>query len=144
MNQKEQQVNNADALLRLHKLYVEMADAVSQRRDNANKIFFTLVTALPILMSRWDTDILSASVAIPIAVMGILMCIVWILTICAYKNLNSAKFNVILDLEKQLPYAGFAKEWKEYERKLQITTVEQTVPWIFISLFIVYLIVSFI
>lgn len=142
MNQQKQQVNNADALLSLHKLYVEMADAVSHRRDNANKLFLTLVTVLPVLIFRWNTDILSLSVAIPIAVIGILVCIVWILTIRAYKNLNAAKFDVILDLEKQLPYAGFKKEWKKYKCKLKITTVEKMIPLIFITMFVVYFIVA--
>lgn len=37
MNQQEQNAEYAESHLALHKLYVEMVNAVSQRRDSANR-----------------------------------------------------------------------------------------------------------
>ena len=55
MNQQEQNAEHTESLLALHKLYVEMANAVSQRRDNTNRFLLTLATtpvALLVLASR--------------------------------------------------------------------------------------------
>ena len=66
VNQHEQNAEHTESLLALHKLYVEMANAVSQRRDSTNRFLLTLATtpvALLVLASRGNQDIFSNPLA---------------------------------------------------------------------------------
>ncbi len=114
MIQQEPSTGNSSVLVELYKLYVEMANAVSQRRENANKFFLTLVTtpvALLVLASRENHDLVSNPFAmVAFSIIGLVVAITWILNLAMYRKLNSAKFKVILDIESHLPQAGFTKE----------------------------------
>ena len=130
---------NTDVLLALLKLYVETANTVSQRRDNTNKFFVTLTAAIPavVVYSRGNIDIYSLSTALPIAVIEVAICGIWLYMLSVYKNLNKAKFDVILDLEQQLPYAGFDKERKMYEGP-NSTDVAKYIPIMLMVIYIAY------
>jgi hypothetical protein len=63
----------------------------------------------------------------------------------SYKQLNSGRFKVIHEIEKQLPYCCFQEEWKYLEKGngekyTRLTQVEQKVP---IYLGLPYLIIAF-
>lgn len=74
---------------------VEMANSVSQRRDTMNNIFVTLNLAIVAAISiNWDVKSLFILVA------GIVVSVIWLLFIRNYKLLNTEKFNVINDIEK--------------------------------------------
>ena len=49
-------------------------------------------------------------VALPVA--GFLVCITWYSLVTAYKNLNTAKFRIIHEVERNLPVALFRSEWQ--------------------------------
>ena len=79
-----------ELLLNQWKTCVDMANSVSQRRDNMNNIFITLNLAIMAAVSiTWDIKSLFILIA------GITICILWMLNIRNYKLLNTAKFNVI-------------------------------------------------
>ena len=85
---------------------VEMANSVSQRRDNMNNIFVTLNLAIVAAVSfTWDIK------SIIILIAGVVICIIWLFFIRNYKLLNKAKFDVINKLEEQLPFSPFKDEW---------------------------------
>lgn len=116
MTQQEQNSDDTESLLALHKLYVEMANAVSQRRDNANKFFLTLATApfaLLVLASRGYQDVFSNPLVMAASgAIGIAVSIAWVLNLWTYQKLNKAKYGVILEIEPKLPHAGFTREWE--------------------------------
>ena len=134
-------------LLEQYKLYVEMADRVSQRRDQSNRFYVTMFAALVgllVVMARFDG--LSSDIW-PIVFMiaglfGAAVSVVWFVNIQSYRSLNTAKFEVINDIEELLPYAGYSKEWERLRpaddspRYFQLTRVEQFVPIVFFTLFI--------
>lgn len=105
-----------DHLLEQYKLYVEMADRVSQRRDQANRFYVTFVSAIAgllMVLARFGTlvnDIWPVVFLIS-GLLGMVLSFIWFLNIKSYRTLNTAKFQVINDLERQLPYPGYAKEW---------------------------------
>lgn len=67
---------------------------------------------------------------------------IWFLNIKSYRTLNTAKFEIINDLERQLPYPRYAKEWNLLRpasgsaKYLQLTRIEQLVPVVIILLFL--------
>ena len=134
-----------DHLLEQYKLYVEMADRVSQRREQSNRFYVTLVAAIVALL------ILAARLGVadgawPVlflisGLFGMALSVVWYGNIRSYRELNTAKFAIINELEKQLPTAGYADEWELLRPKegppkyFQLSRIEQFVPALFALLF---------
>lgn len=136
-----------DHLLEQYKLYVEMADRVSSRRNLANTFFLTLHTAIVaagaviygkgfIIENKWW-------LVFPLVAVEAL-CFSWWQTVKSYRQLNTGKFKVIGEFEKRLPSSPYwAAEWKalgEGENpKLYrpLTSVENWVPAIFSVLYLI-------
>jgi len=129
-----------DHLLDQYKLYVESAEKVSERRISASNYLLTVSSALLTLFGlvvmqmtgRW-------LVIIPIA--GLLVSLAWYSMVRSYKNLNSAKFKVIHEMEKHLPAALFAYEWHHCEdgkgkAYTPTTHVERWIPGVFAAVYI--------
>jgi hypothetical protein len=106
-----------DHLLEQYKLFVEMADRVSQRRDQSNRFYVTFVSAIAgllMVLARFGTSVngIWPVVFLISGLLGMALSFIWFLNIKSYRTLNSAKFEIINDLERQLPYPGYAKEWE--------------------------------
>ena len=127
-----------ELLLNQWQTCVDMANSVSQRHDNMNNIFITLNLAIIAAISiTWDIKSLF------ILIVGITICILWILIIQNYKLLNTAKFNVINSIEEKLPSTPFKDEWqflKNSKKYMDSTTLERILPITFIILYIVAII----
>ncbi len=127
-------------LLEQYKLYVEIADRVSGRRAQTNRFFISLLSGLLALLSIVvDREIFSnfqTIVFMTVALLGLALCALWYINIRSYRQLNSGKFKVIHEIEQHLPYPCYDKEWeilgegKESKKYLQLTRVEQYVPFI--------------
>lgn len=132
-------------LLDQYKLYVESVQQVSDRREKANNYFLTINSTLVALYGvasaamgnqRWH-------VALPVA--GFLVCITWYSLVTAYKNLNTAKFRIIHEVERNLPVAWIRSEWQlcEYgvgKKYRPLTHIEWVIPVLFGLLYIALLV----
>ena len=134
----------------LYKLYVEQAEKVSAKRASANNYLLTVNTFLLSLYSiSTNFDVLSKSLwnyFVPAA--GILICITWCNLIKSYRNLNSAKFKVIHEMELGMEFQPFKKEWEYAEKGIgnsykQITKIEPYIPFIFFILYAIAAICAF-
>lgn len=130
----ENTTEDKELLLNQWQTCVDMANSVSQRRDNMNNIFITLNLAIMAAVSiTWDIKSLFILIA------GITICILWMLNIRNYKLLNTAKFNVINSIEEKLRSAPFKDEWqflKNSKKYMDSTTLERILPITFIILYI--------
>jgi hypothetical protein len=137
--------NFQNHLLEQYKIYVEMADRVSARRSQVNSFFISLISGLLALLSIFtNKEILSqfqsskfqSLVFIIISLTGLVLCFTWHSIIRSYKQLNSAKFKVLMEIEKQLPFPAYEREWellrkdKDYKGYLEQTFVEKYIPFI--------------
>ena len=85
----ENTTKDKELLLNQWQTCVDMANSVSQRRDNMNNIFITLNLAIMAAVSiTWDIKSLFILIA------GITICILWMLNIRNYKLLNTAKLSL--------------------------------------------------
>ena len=79
---------------------------------------------------------------------GILLSVSWFVVIRSYRQLNSEKFRVLHDLEKQLSYQFFTLEWdpqskgEKSNRYWKLTHVETILPCIFFLMFLALTIYS--
>jgi hypothetical protein len=126
--------------IEIYKVYLEMADRISERREKANSFFLAVNTALIALFANEAFGSAAASPRpleqlVPIA--GCVLCYLWYRIIRSYRDLNSAKFKVIHEIERQLPLRPYDAEWQSVKRGnnpklyLPFTHVEGVVPWLF-------------
>jgi len=127
-----------DHALEQYKLYVEMADRISSRRQAANTFFVSLNTVL-IALAGYAKSATSAEwfFYFIISISGLFVCYIWYRLVKSYKNLNSGKFKVIHMIEMELPFKLFAAEWEAVGRGKDkkvyhpFTSLELRVPWVF-------------
>jgi len=145
-------------LLEQYKLYIQMADKISERRQSANTFFLTINTALIAFLGLVaspdvgaDTG-LAASPPLPwvlvVSAAGVVLCYFWYRLVRSYKDLNSGKFKVVHAIERRLPSSPYDAEWEAVGRGedpklyLPFTHVEIWIPWVFAALYIVLAILN--
>lgn len=135
-------------LLELYKLHAELADRVSGRREAANRLYVGVLTAIlifPAVLMRFGG--VPDGIYIAIGALGMLLSVAWFIVIRSYRQLNTGKFLALNELEKQLAYPFYQKEWKflgEGERiskYWKLTVVETFMPLVF---FLFFLVLSFV
>jgi len=141
---------------------VEMADRVSSRRMMANGFFLTLNTTLASILGYMYDKLAEdkRAVLIFMPAVGIVLAVTWYFNIRSYKRLNRAKYEVINEMEKDLPYQSFSDEWerlkgkpdqgettgmrkrwlKYKDRYTDLTNIEGTVPIVFGVIYIFVLV----
>ena len=141
------QNQNTDVILAQYKLYIEMIDNVSERREKSNNFFLILNGAIittmasligkyPNFFGKWQLLLLL------IVLIGELY--YWKQIIKSYEKLNQAKFQVVEELEEKLPARPYVKaEWKcvlkegkEKNIYWPLTHVEGKIPWFFALLYV--------
>lgn len=130
-------------LLEQYKTYLALADKISERRSAANTFFLTVNTGLlsAFGIANFAAQKTSPSVFIIGGVAAILLSYSWFRLIRAYRDLNTAKFKVVHEIERYLPLRPYDAEWEALGRgenkKLYwpFTHIENYVPWIFILLY---------
>lgn len=135
----------------LYKMTVEMADRISARRGAANSFFLTVSTGVAALLGTKDMRWY-------VAVAGIVVAVSWWALLRSYRDLNSAKFAVILAMEERLPVKVYGDEWARLKRERvkfalrrdtlrswlaqyrELGQVERIVPWVFAGIYLAELI----
>lgn len=133
-------------ILEQYKLYTESADKISSRRNLTNVFFLTInTTILGILGFTFENfqTILSTPLLVLLTTTFLVLCIVWWWILRSYRNLNSAKFKVVGQLEKKLPASPYwSAEWnhlgsgRDIKKYLPLSFLEQFVPIIFLILYV--------
>ena len=122
-------------LLEIYKLHAELADRVSQRREGANKLYASLITALiggVIVLIRFGGDDLPIETVFVLAgIFGLFLSTSWVLVIHSYRQLNSGKFKALREIEENLVYPFFTKERGFLSGKYnKLTAAEKVLPYI--------------
>lgn len=133
---------NEKLLFEQYKLYVEMANNISERRDKANKFYLALISGVLTLVSIITSIKEFAPVIIVVLISNILICWNWYQSIQSYKRLNSSKFKVINSIENKLPVKGYTVEWDLIQLKghKDLTNIEKNIPLYLLGLCIIFLI----
>ena len=135
-------ITDQSHLIEQYKLYVEMADRISQRRGAANTFFLTFNTALVgALAGFFESELTNVTAAMYVT--AVILSVTWILLLRSYRNLNSAKFKVIGEMEKRLPaQTYYAAEWqalgegKDIKKYIPLSVIETAVPLAYIGVYL--------
>lgn len=80
---------------------------------------------------------------VSVGLLGSLVCLIWHVNIRSYRQLNSKKFEVIHEMERELPFPLYAREWKllgegkDSKKYFQLTRVEKYIPMLLTLPFLV-------
>jgi hypothetical protein len=137
----------SDHVMEQYKLYVEMADRISARRQTANSFFLSINTALLAFVGLFASTVqapdLPLSWTLAVAAAGVVLCYSWYRLVRSYSDLNGSKFRVVHAMEQLLPLAPYDAEWESVgrgedpRRYLPFTHLEIRIPWIFMALYLV-------
>lgn len=141
---------DADQRLELYRLFLATAEKVSDRRMQANAWMLSVNSAIVGLygyLGQGKASVEGAEMmiwrwAIPAA--GILICLGWAALLGSYSKLNGAKFQVLHEIEAELPYPPFLREQHFYRQsgRRRLSGVESAVPWSFVALYAILIIAS--
>jgi|SRR5215211_2522943 len=146
MNEKKQVAT--DQYIELYKLAVEMADRVSQRRAASLSLPFTANTALFAVLFGGS---FKGGMWI-VAMVGVIISVAWWALTKSYRELNTAKFQVITEMEENLDAQIFTDEWNALKERhysdsssimsrfTQYGNVERWLPPIFALLYVAVLV----
>jgi hypothetical protein len=133
------------ALLEQYKIYVEMADRISQRRGLTNTFFLTLNTAIFTAIGVFWEHKPSGDVwwlLLPLTVL-LAQCGAWYSLLRSYRLLNAAKYDVIGVMEERLPASPYYRaEWtalgegKDWRKYWPLSYIERLIPILFGVLYI--------
>lgn len=130
-------------LLKQYELYVNTSTDVSSKRLESNKFYLTLNSVI-FGFASYLTLLNNNLIILLFSVIGFLISIIWFTNISSYKELNSAKFKVIHEMEDFLPASLFRAEEKYYLNKYRgLTAVEKFIPLIFLILYVALAIVTY-
>ena len=128
-------------LLKQYLFLCETADRVTDRRQNANK-FYLAVNSLIFAVAGYLSTLDVKMTPILISVLGVTVSFIWFLHINSFKKLNSAKYEVIQEIETHLPAKIYQKE-EEYLKQgyRKLTSVEKGIPFLFMGLYVLIVLV---
>ena len=138
-----------NVLIEQYKLYVEMMDRISSRRSTIGNYYLSLVVGIIGILSMIIEKKYFANnnmVIYIIGILGLIICIIWFINILSYKQINSLKFKVIEEMENDLPYQCYTREWEILKsgsnkfRYTRLSFIERIVP-LFLSLLFLFLII---
>lgn len=135
----------SSALMEQYKLYVELADRVSERRGVANSFFLLVNSAAVVILGSLAVSLDQVSSWLLVFPTVILVCIcgAWFYMVSSYSQLNSGKWKVVGVMEERLPSSPWWRaEWQALgegkDRSLYwpLTHIEKWVPLVFVLLYI--------
>ncbi|MDU0354691.1 hypothetical protein RS130_12870 [Paraglaciecola aquimarina] len=138
------------SVLEQYKLFIASAENISNRRQTANAFFVTINTALVSFHSYFSS--MQTSIEFKfwlVSITGIIISYMWFRLVTSYKDLNSAKFAVIQEIEAKLPLNPYKAEWERLKSTnaakpyRPFTQIEAWLPWVFIFIHLAVLSMSF-
>jgi hypothetical protein len=140
-----------DIALEQYIFYSETADKISDRRTNSNNFFVTLnstlVTIIGLAIGTNQTVINVKPLLLIVPLVGLLISLLWRIVIQSYRDINTAKFAVLHEIEDRLPLRLYSYEWHVAKHgdgtKYRPTShIEMWIPVLFSCLYVAIFVVQ--
>ena len=108
--------NDGHLMFETYKLHAELAESVASAREGLNKLYAGMVTSIvaaSVLLHRLVPDSETTWV---LPVLGIVVSLSWMFSLHSVTGRLCAKHDVLVDLEKELPFQFFERESREFEK----------------------------
>ena len=133
--------------LEQYKAYLADLGNVGSRYTTANGFYLSVITALMGVLALTETGKLLNAVPRPVlwavCLLGSVICWAWYRALSFYRRLFAAKFQVVNELEENLPLQCFAEEYEHMKGKgaTSVLAIDKLVPIVVAVLFIALAIV---
>ena len=94
--------NEKNHIFEVYKIYIQTAENVSERRLRSNSFYLTLCSALITILVVVTKFKITIDYVFVVDLIGGIISAIWFSNIMSYRRLNSAKYKVIHELEKEL------------------------------------------
>jgi hypothetical protein len=137
-------------LLSQYQIYCEALENATSRRQELNRLFILLntgiFTIIGILLQQGNSKSLFISL-LPVVIIGFFVCYLQWKFLGMYKELITAKFNVIYEIEKSLPLGLYIQEWEQINSRnnkyKSFSEIEKQIPLIFSAIYLfIFLLIS--
>jgi len=115
-----------------YKMFVGSAENNSENRIKQSNFYLTINLAFLSFTIAQGLDLPRLIIT---ALIGIVICVVWLLTISNYVKRNSVKFDIINEMEGDFN-ALFSEEWKRVKILTPLSRYEKIVAVIFIAAYV--------
>ena len=119
-----------ETLFGQYRMFVETSEALVVRRQGVNTFFLSVNSAIlavvGLLLRDGESADLESAMIVGLGLVGVALCGVWGRLIKSFGQLNTAKFAVILAIEKHLPARMFAAEWASLEHGATYASFTET------------------
>lgn len=124
--------------LEQYKIFIESTEKNSDRRINQNNIYLTINLAF---ISYICTQKLDFKFNVVMLIVGLIICVIWFLTIDNYSKRNKVKFDIINESQYGTLYK---EEWKRISILSPLTLYEKMGSVIFAILYIALFVIKII
>lgn len=131
---------NKEVMFEQYKMFVESAEKTSDKRITQNNIYLTLNLAF---LSVLTSQSLDEKLSLLTSIIGVVVSVIWFLTIINYSKRNKVKFDIINEYEEEFNDL-YKEEWKRMGILTPLSTYEKLIAIIFILVYIALAILSFI
>lgn len=106
----------ADSLIDQYTHYGESAMAVSERRLRTNRFYVSLLSGILVVVTFLGQGPLAVAQQVglvAVGVLGVFLCGLWYQTVDSHRRLNEVKYEILHDMEEDLPYPVYQREWDQ-------------------------------
>ena len=147
MTQAEYGERYKDHLLEQYKQSVEIVDRLNQRKDQVNRLYVTLVSALvaasSFAIASWPekhADKLVPLLPVIISLVGMGLGLAWFITLQALERQLHAKIEVIREMELELPFPIHSLEIEKRNKigsilQFKLPLPDYLLPLVFVLIF---------
>lgn len=132
-------------LLEQYRIYVTLTDKLAERRQNNHGLYVVLsCLLLALIQSIFIFSSMFRNIGFGyfmLSVIGMVLCISWIINIIYNKRLINRKYKVIFEMEQQLPFQPYTRE--DRINYTGLSYLELVTPVLFFILFAFHIFVAF-
>lgn len=121
-----------------YKVLIDSAEKNSDRRISQNNIYLTLNLAFLSFLTITEIKIWFF---ILMSIIGLLISLIWYLTIDNYSKRNKVKFEIINNFEEHF-HELYKEEWKRVELLTPLTKYEKNISIIFALIYVLIIIMN--
>ena len=129
--------SDQDQLFEQYKILISSAEEISSRRATANNYLISVNSLLVTVHAFGSSVQPDAQWQLVLPLAGLIICFSWWTLIRSYRNVNSAKFKVIHNLESNFASQPYKDEWDLMANNhIPLSHIEQWIPAVFGALYL--------
>lgn len=150
INTEFQLQDSTSTSLKMYEVFVNANNVLLNRRQATHSLFVAVNTVIAGIggYQLFATQENTSGLPILAGIVGVLACYLWRLLLLLIKENINARYNVIYQMENSLPLKPFTAELEDLKtctnrsRYLSSTRIEARIPFLFMLIYVVLLVVS--